>query len=1677
MVRLSLYTLLALSLLSLTAPASAAPALGQGAAVPPSITAGAPTLVTATVQAAGGTPLVGGVNLLRQDASGKTTAIIGVMHDDGQNGDTVSGDNTYTLQTTLTEPAGTVYFAASAAFKGQLKRVVSSSFTVTVAAVSPPVVTGFSPASAAAGDPVTITGSGFAPPGGGLPQVTLVKEGGGTIAAAVTSASATAITFTVPDGADTGPLTVTAGGQSGVSASNLTITSAAPPTLAPASSAASVLQGQSTTYTLSFGPDPGFTQLVNLSVQGLPANVTATFAPAQITSGQFSTLTVTAAASQPVGTFPLTVTAAATVNGVPESQSLPLTLHILLVTTSFIGRTVVADAAQTPLAGVTVTFQGKDGSGNSTVASATTVSDASGNFMFTNLPAGYVGTQLIKYDGLTTTSPPGKYCGVDLTYSLKANAVTTSPVLIRLPRLDNAETVMVSQNAVSDQTFTFKTIPNLSVTVYAHTTITLPDGTQPNPFPLVAIEVPVDRLPDTMPAMQSGIMPFIVAFQPANTVASQPVAVTFPNTLMTPPNTDVMLSTLDPTKGIMVQYGTGTVSADGTQIIPDADAAHPGHEYGLIHFDWHGQVTPPAAANTAMGCPKPMTKQPVDLSSGIETETVTDIGFSGPRGSVALTRNYRTFISTVGPFGVGGSHNFNYLLDTISRGQLDLTIQATLDLVTPDGGQVPFAEQPDGMLTNSTIPMMRGAVIKPIRSNEADLRWKDGTVYHFLADPTAPGRNLLSTITDRNGNVTTITRDSTNPIDVSKVTDPVGRSLTFQYDSTNRIISVTDPIGRKVSYTYNSMGTLATVTDLAGGVTTYDYENGAANQILLTSITDPRGVQTVTNIYDGFGRVIEQDTPDGGALTIAYTLLNPSIPTSPVLQTVVTDPLGRKTTYRFNPQQFLLDATDPSGQSQNYQVESGSNLELAEKSNPSDASALPSPGDVAYTYDANGNVLTSTDALGQKTTFTYDPVYNQITSVTDANGHTSSFAYDGNGNLQTAADANGKATRFTYNSYGQVLTITDALGKKTTLAYDSAGNLTTVTDPLGHSGTIHYDAISRPVQATDALGQTSSVQYDSLNRVTQQTDPLGHTVSLAYDENGNLLSLTDALNHMTSFTYDDLNRLLTRKTPLGKTDSRQYDLAGNLTQFTDRRGQVSKFAYDTLDRLIGESYADGNLVARTYDAFGRLLTVQDTAGGAFSYAYDLNNRLLGSASPTGTIQYAYDPAGQRTARQVAGQSPVQYGYDPDGRLLSAAMPQAALQFAYDDRDELTGITRANGVSSSFGYDDAGRLLSLAHTSGATSLYSQSYTYDADGQRTGSSTSSAQPLITQPVVNTYDAGNRLTKSGATTYAYDDDGNLISETGPSGTTSYSWDTRGRLTAITTPIGKTNFAYDFVGNLLAQTNGAGSPLHTYLLDDATNVVAESDNGGTPAAVLTGLGIDDHFAFIPASGSPLYGMSDALNSTVEMTDGSGSVKSQFAYEPYGQTTANGGAYPFQYTGRVPVSSSLYYYRARFYNPILGRFISEDPIGFGGGINFYSYVNDDPEFFTDEVGLYATVEFINRDTQEIHHYLQSWISDRLTNMEYNYLPDDFHMSRSTNDAIGGYFIDELTNKIKAIKQCEKYYNMISTNPDGEIMINNALAKAQNASQNMQQYSQNWFNEWLSNTWNYILNKLGVPVQ
>ena len=1460
--------------------------------------------------------------------------------------------------------AGT--FTVSLTVKDTKGLTATNSTTATITSSGPPpTITGFSPGTGPEGTPVGLSGTNFTGSGSATPVVTLAHQGGGSIAAPVSNFTATSINFVIPSGAATGDITVTVGSQSATSTTALTITTPSNFTVGVAPASGSVIQGQSTTFSVTLNSSNNFTGLSALSVTGLPGGVTAAFNPASISVNQTSIMTVSAPTNQGTGTSSLNVTASATISGQLVSQSATVSLQVNGISTTFLGRTVVDDPTQTPIGGVLVTFLGKDDKGNTNGCSGAayqTRSDASGNFVITNLPTACTGPQLIAYNGLTATSPAGKFAGVNLSYTIVANQVTTSPVLIHLPRIDNAEINYITQNANVDQVFTFQTDPRIVVTVYAGTTFTLDSGEQPNPFPLVAVEVPVDRLPDNMPS-NGMVMPFIVAFQPANATASQPVAVDFPNLLNIPPGGAATLMTLDPTHGYMVSYGTGSVSADASRIVPDPDPNFPGHLYGLVHFDWHGPIGPPPPPNGPGPCPTccsggdggggdggggggPEGGDPVDLSSGLQVMRATDITLGGERGSISINRVFRSMDTNAGPFGIGTNNNYSHLLNVANffRGTCKC-----ITLVMPDGNQFLFTQTGTSTFTNATVPSLIGSQITIPSSGTYNLRWKDGRVYQF----TSIGGPLLAYLTstaDRNGNTTTLVRgNSSQPSQITQIVDPVGRALTLTYDASNRITQISDPIGRTVQYTYNSQGTLATVTNAAGGVTTYAYDT--SNNLLKT--TDTRGVVIMQNTYDSNGRVIQQVQADGGVLNFAYTLLNSLVPTSPVLQTVVTDALGNQTTYRFDPTQNLLNVTDPTGQVRvfTHSLQQNNLVTSITGGGACPICGDPDSGDLTFTYDASGNLLTRTDSLGNTTTFTYDPVFSQVTSITDPLGNVTKYTYDASGNKASATDPNGNTTTYVYNTFGQLIQSTNSLGGKTIHSYDSFGNEATNTNAIGSTMTYTYDAVSRLIQGTDPLGRTTTLTYDPLDRLVLRKDPLGHAVTATYDAVGDLLSLKDESGNTTTYTFDAMRRLLTRTDPRGKTDGNTYDLNGNVVKFVDRGGQASTFSFDGLNRLSSESYQDGSKVTWSYDARGRAIEVVDSVGGTFDFAYDADGRVSSSSTPLGTIQYSYDAAGGVASSQVAGQSAVTYTYDAARNLLNASQPSASATLAYDARNRLVGITRPNGVSSQITYDGVGDPLSISHSGGQGIQLPLSYTYDAASNRSTYATNFAQPTA---VANTFDADNRLVKSGTTSYAYDDDGALISSTDSTGTTTYSWDARHRLASISAPSGqKTTFLYDFEGNLIQQTD-AGPKLNltqSFVLDNLTNVAYIARSNGDNVSVVAGRAIDQDLAVIHANGQVEYKLADASNTTQATVDQNGKVASSFSYEPFGQTTTT-STYPFQYTGRMPVNSGLYYYRARYYCPTVGRFISEDPLGQAGGTLQYKYANNNPVNRADPTGL-----------------------------------------------------------------------------------------------------------------------------
>jgi RHS repeat-associated protein len=541
------------------------------------------------------------------------------------------------------------------------------------------------------------------------------------------------------------------------------------------------------------------------------------------------------------------------------------------------------------------------------------------------------------------------------------------------------------------------------------------------------------------------------------------------------------------------------------------------------------------------------------------------------------------------------------------------------------------------------------------------------------------------------------------------------------------------------------------------------------------------------------------------------------------------------------------------------------------------------------------------------------------------------------------------------------LTGTDANGNTTSISYLGA-DLTAVTNPLGNGTSIGKDLVGRLVSMSNPLFAQTVTAYDALNEVTSFTDANGAQSQFAYDANSNLLSLTDPRTKTTAFSYDSLNRTLTRTDPLNQVEKYAYEPGGLVNQLTDRKAQVSGATYDGLGRATQIGFGATtkrpttytSTVAQTWDAGNRLTKIVDSIGGTINRTYDGLDRLTLESTPRGSVSYTYDGAGRRMSMTVQGQPVVSYTWDAANRLIQ--LQQAAgiingnqiqtISFQYDNANRRTQAVLSNGVTIAYAYDAADELTGLTYTqANGTLIGNLTYTYDVAGRRSSVGGSLAPSSVpTTASTGTYDANNRVTNSNGSTITYDVDGNTLTD----GSNTYTWDARNQLTSLTGPVNG-SFKYDAVGRRVQKILGATT---TGFLYDGYNFAQEqSATGVATATILTG-GIDEIFARMTSAGISVP-LTEALGSVIAETNSAAGVTTTFSYEPFGRTTQTGtsSGNSQQFTGRENDGTGVYYYRARYYSPGRGRFVSEDPIGFAGGINPYAYVDGDPIDYRDPEG------------------------------------------------------------------------------------------------------------------------------
>lgn len=766
---------------------------------------------------------------------------------------------------------------------------------------------------------------------------------------------------------------------------------------------------------------------------------------------------------------------------------------------------------------------------------------------------------------------------------------------------------------------------------------------------------------------------------------------------------------------------------------------------------------------------------------------------------------------------------------------------------------------------------------------------------------------------------------------------------------------VTDSFGNQTTYSFSMQGGqwIASSSEGPGCVTCSMRGNilnlGDSNGNIISTTDDLNNTTTFT--YDGSNDMTSASKPlnSNTTATTSYTYNN----FGEVL--TLTDPLGNVTTNTYDPNGNLLTVTSPAPNSN-------------------------TPASVTqFQYATNGELTQITDPKGNPTTLTYNSV-GLIATITDAQNNTTSYQYDPRGNRTVVIDPiNGSS-------------------HPTTFTYDIMSRLTGITYPDGSTVGFTYDIRGRRVTATDQNNKTTTYAYDDADRLISVTDPATNVTQYAYDTEDNLLSITDANNHVTQFAYNARGWVTQTTFPSTLAESYTYDLVGNLQSKTDRKNQTIQYVYDALYRLTSKTYPDQTSVEYAYDLAGKVQQVSDPTG-TYGFSYDNMGRLIGTSTqysylPGVNFQnaYAYDAASNRTSLTAPDGSTTSYGYDTLNRLNSLANSWAgSFGFGYDALSRRTQLTRPNGVTTNYGYDSVSHLLSVLHQAGNTTLDGASYTYDPAGNRTAktnylnsvTSNYSYDPLyeltqVTQGSSTTetysYDAvGNRLSSSGVPTYSYNTSNELTSNSNGSYTydangntltdaaaRTFTWDFENRLTQAVVPGtngGTTTFKYDPFGRRIQKSGPLGTTNYLY---DGDNSLEEVDqNGNVLARYTQGLGVDEQLAQL-RSGATSYYQADGLASITSLSNSAGTVAGTYAYDSFGNLTASTGtvANPFRYTGReFDSETGIYANRARYYDEAEGRFLSEDPIRFFGGEDFYSYVANSAPNFSDAFGLCKELE------------------------------------------------------------------------------------------------------------------------
>ena len=837
----------------------------------------------------------------------------------------------------------------------------------------------------------------------------------------------------------------------------------------------------------------------------------------------------------------------------------------------------------------------------------------------------------------------------------------------------------------------------------------------------------------------------------------------------------------------------------------------------------------------------------------------------------------------------------------------------------------------------------------------------------------------LSAKYDESGTKTTNTYDKLGRI--TKINVGGIDKIIITYDDVNKQTVIRNEVGLSYKYAYTPLGRVKSITNLENNATsTFEYDT--TGQLIKT--TDPLGA-SITYGYDALGRLISTKYPDQTEDKVIYSDDTRSVVTvdaSGIETFNQVDALGRNikvgkkgagqwifATSTYDALGRLTRSTDFKGSSAEYKYDAlGNLLELKNAlgqvtkykygilSLPVDTTA-PNGATVKNEYDTLGRLIKTINPLGEIEQFAYDNRGNVIYAK-DRKGVISTFEYD-LFNRKTKQTVGSKTTTYKYDALNNITQIQDASGV-INQTYSLDGMLLSKQLPDGKTISYAYDLKNRLVKTTDYFGQITTYTYNQNDLLI--SEKIGaYETKYSYYPNGRLYQTQFANGIKEQNTYDSTGLLIQRKylnpsASVISSFSYTYDANGNRITENGDGGAVT-YTYDALNRLVREEYP-ANYITFSYDSVSNIIRkeyitkTKPETNNSTTYFYDLSNKLIKKDTVYEYIQNS--SVSINVTHNFSGVSPV-LNVGDEVTLNLIVKNTDNLPVPYSEYSKM-GIAVTSGSNSMIGVQIDSSQLNVNGT--IKVKYKQAYTMSYMTLRfyMNGKTSDFRILLNKPAgpvkpptpkpipvdpptepmsfsVVSDDPGVIWVKEPVITiskstdaFVYDPNGNLTkqSTTENNQTThkQYGYNENNQLISYIAPDGSAS-SYTYYADGLRKSKTVQNQTTTFYYH-GDDIINEAIAGQLTATNLKTYGM---MGRITPNGYRSY-VKDGHGDVVKMLNAQGTQVASYQYEGYGLLTSKTGSEPnpFRYSGEyLDLSSGTYYLRARYYDPTIGRFLSED--------------------------------------------------------------------------------------------------------------------------------------------------------